>query len=325
MKIKKFLKSPQVYNLIIIFILILVNTGCGSSRKTTANADNPPLEKTLLWRITGNGITQPSYLFGTIHVLCKEDALLSDSLRMAIRRSQGIYFEVDMDNLVEMMGAMTGMKMKNDTTLADLLDKDKYQQVKTYFTKKGGLLPFSMLEQYKPFLAASMLMQDNLPCDQNIAMEQVIMNEAKKNKKKINGLETLAYQMSIFDSIPYKQQADLLVKYIDADTASVNTALEDYKTMVNAYKAQDLEKLEALINQEDMGIANFEDLLLNNRNRNWVLKLKTLLRDKTFVIAVGAGHLPGKNGLIQLLREAGYTIEPVDNQVEYKAVPDQEI
>lgn len=325
MKIMNFLKSLQVYKLIILLILILVNTGCGSSRKTVANPENSPLEKTLLWRITGNGMTQPSYLFGTIHVLCKEDALLSDSLRSAIRRSQGIYFEVDMDNLVEMMGAMTGMKMKNDTTLADLLDKEKYQKVKAYFTEKGGLLPFSMLEQYKPFLAASTLMQDILPCDQNIAMEQVIMNEAKKNKKKINGLETLAYQMSIFDSIPYKQQADLLVRYIDADTASVNTALEDYKTMVNAYKSQDLEKLEALINQEDMGVANFEDLLLNNRNRNWVVKLKTLLRDKTFVIAVGAGHLPGKNGLIQLLREAGYSIEPVNNRVAYKVVPVQEI
>lgn len=325
MNIGNFIKPLQVYKLIGALFLILINYGCGTSRKSSSERVEVKLEKTLLWRVSGNGMSQPSYLFGTIHMLCKEEALLSDSLRAAIRNSQGIYFEVDMDNLVEMMGAMTQMKMKNDTSLADLLSKEDYQTVKNYFRQKGGLLPFSVIEKYKPFLAASTLMQDNLPCKENIAMEQVIMNEGKKSRKKINGLETLAYQMSIFDSIPYKNQADLLVRYIRSDTVSGQSAIEEFNTLVKAYQAQDLEQLEKLTSQDDLGVANFQELLLTNRNRNWVSKLKTLLKDKTYVIAVGAGHLPGTHGLINLLRQAGYKVEPVENKVEKPAIPQREI
>src|SRR5437773_9458658 len=89
--------------------------------------------KTLLWQISGNGLEKPSYLFGTIHMLCSDDAILSDSLINIIRNSEQVYFEVDMDNLFEMLGVMKKMKMRDDTTLADLLSGDDYQKVKTYF------------------------------------------------------------------------------------------------------------------------------------------------------------------------------------------------
>src|SRR4051794_13535419 len=105
---------------------------------------------TLLWQISGNGLRQPSYLFGTIHMLCKDDAVLSDSLKKVIKNCKDVYLEVDMDNLFEMMGLMKSMKMRNDTTLADLMDKKDYDRVKTYFQEKSGLIPFSMLETYKP-------------------------------------------------------------------------------------------------------------------------------------------------------------------------------
>src|SRR6476620_5104423 len=113
---------------------------------------------TLLWQITGNGLPRPSYLFGTIHMICSDDALLSDSLKTAIVNSDAVYFEVDMDNLFEMLGVMRKIKMRNDTTLADLLSKEDYSKVKDYFEKNETMLPFSVLETCKPLLAASMLM-----------------------------------------------------------------------------------------------------------------------------------------------------------------------
>src|SRR5687768_1037471 len=83
-------------------------------------------DKTLLWKISGNGIERPSYLFGTIHLLCEEDAILSSNLKKAIKDCDVVYLEVDMDNLFEMFGAMNKMKMKNDTTLRDLLSEENY-------------------------------------------------------------------------------------------------------------------------------------------------------------------------------------------------------
>jgi uncharacterized protein YbaP (TraB family) len=270
-------------------------------------------DHTLLWKISGNGLEKPSYLFGTIHMLCADDAVLSDNMKKVISECDEVYFEVDLDNLFEMFGAMNKMKMRGDTTLHDLLNEADYKKVKDYFEAKSSMLPFSMLETYKPMLAASTLEQGSLPCDNTAMMEQVIMEEAKQYKKKIKGMETMAYQAGVLDSIPYKLQAQQLVSYID----SANNGVEEdkqLKEMFKAYKDQDLKKLEELMVETDAAMASFTDILLYHRNRNWVNKLKTLLPDKSLLIAVGAGHLPGEKGVINLLRKEGYTVTPVENK-----------
>ena len=289
----------------------------------TANADaqanKRPLEKSLLWQISGNGLTKPSYIYGTIHMICKDDASLGDSLISAIQRSDRVYFEVDMDNLMEMLSAFKDFKMRNDTTLADLLSKEDYEKVKEYMGRKSGLLPFSQLETYKPMLASSLLMESGIGCEESVAMEQLILEEAKKNKKRVDGLETMSYQASIFDSIPYKLQAEQLLKYVN-DSGSKSESDKQFEEMIEAYKAQDIEKLGEYIKDDDGGMSNYEDILIYNRNRNWVEKLKKLMPDKSLTIAVGAGHLAGEKGLIRLLRKAGYTVRPVKYKMKMERV-----
>lgn len=278
----------------------------------TGLAQNNKENNTLLWKISGNGIEKPSYLFGTIHMLCKEDAYLSSNLTKAIEKADRVYLELDMDNLFEMLGAMMKMKMKNDTTLADLLTADEYKRTREYFEAKNIMLPFSVVETYKPLIATSLLLEASTACDEQVAMEQLIMAEAKKNGKRIEGLETMAYQMSIFDSIPYKIQAQELLKSISGGD-NENDSDNEFKEMMKAYREQDLEQLGNMISKSDLGMMQYEDILLNNRNRNWVHKLKPLLKEKSLVVAVGAGHLPGVNGLINLLRKEGYKVTPVEN------------
>jgi uncharacterized protein YbaP (TraB family) len=292
-------------------LLALIVSVSGFGQKSVPRKDS----NTLLWQISGNGLTQPSYLFGTIHMLCKEDAVLSDSLKNIIRNCKDVYLEVDMDNLFEMMGLLKSMKMRNDTTLADLMDKKDYDRVKTFFEEKGGMIPFSMLETYKPLLAVSTLAESSVPCESAVAMEQLIMEEAKKDNKNIKGLETVAFQAGIFDSIPYKLQAEQLIRYVDSSEVEKDEEAKEFKELADAYKKQDLNKLEELSNKNDVGVANFSDLLLYNRNKNWVEKLKSLLPVKPLLIAVGAGHLPGERGVINLLRKAGYILKPVKNNM----------
>jgi uncharacterized protein YbaP (TraB family) len=219
-----------------------------------------------------------------------------------------------MDNLFEMIGAINKMKMIGDTTLKDLLSDPDYQKVKSYFEKKGSMLPFSMLETYKPMLAASTLEEGSMPCDNTAMMEQVIMKEAKSYNKKVKGLETMSYQAGVLDSIPYKLQAEQLVEYIDKANSGESDDTE-MNEMFKAYKEQDLKKLENLLIATDAGIAGFTDILLYHRNQNWVEKLKSLLPKKSLLIAVGAGHLPGEKGVINLLRKEGYKLTPVANKV----------
>lgn len=284
-----------------------------------AQSDKKPLQKSLLWEISGKGLVKPSYLYGTIHMICKDDASLGDSLVAAIQSVDRVYFEVDMDNLMEMISALKDFKMRNDTTLKDLLSKEDYEKVKEYMESKGGMLPFSKLETYKPMLASSLLMESGTGCEDAVAMEQLIMEEAKKNKKRIEGLETMSYQASIFDSIPYKLQAEQLLKYVD-DSGSKSAADKQFGEMIKAYKAQDIEKLGEYVKEDDGGLANYEDILIYNRNRNWVTKLKTLMPEKSLLIAVGAGHLAGEKGVIKLLRKEGYTVRPVKYKMKMERV-----
>jgi uncharacterized protein YbaP (TraB family) len=271
-------------------------------------------EKSLLWKISGNGLEKPSYLFGTIHMLCEDEAVLSDSLVSAIENTERVYMEVDLDNLFELFGAMRQMKMKNDTTLKDLLTAEEYIRVKEFIESKNGLLPFSVLETYKPLLASSTLLESGLPCGIPVAMEQIILKEAKLRGKRIEGLETMSYQLSIFDSIPYKVQAAQLLKYTSTE-GDLSAADKEFTEMMDAYKDQDLEKLDSFIRKSETGLEVYEDLLLFNRNKNWVKKLKTILKERSVTIAVGAGHLPGEKGLIELLKKEGYTVKPVKNKV----------
>jgi uncharacterized protein YbaP (TraB family) len=297
-----------------LLVSLIALSGCAQGGKKEKSPVDK-FEKSLLWKVSGNGLEKPTFLFGTMHMLCKEDAFLGENLVGAIKSADKVYFELDMDNLFDMLGAMSKLKMKNDTTLADLMTKDEYEKVKIYFKEKSTMLPFSVLETYKPFIASSMLMETTIVCDEQVAMEQLIMEEAKKHNKTIEGLETTAYQMGIFDSIPYKEQAKELVKMV-AEDGKESDGDKEFKEMMKAYKEQDLKKLADMINSEEAGMMKYQDILLNNRNRNWVEKLKKLMVEKSLVVAVGAGHLPGDKGVINLLRKAGYTVVPVENKAQ---------
>ncbi len=267
---------------------------------------------TLLWKVTGNGLTKPTYLFGTMHLICADDIKLSDSLVNAIAHADDVYLELDMDNVMEMMGAMTKMKMRNDTTLAQLLTAEEYESIKKYFTDKKIMLPFSMVETYKPLMAASLLIQQTASCDNMISMEQLVMAEAKSSGVDIKGMETMQYQMSIFDSIPYGFQAKQLLRMVEQGDMKEGN---DMQVITDAYRNQELEKMEEITTDEASGIGGFTDILLYNRNINWANKLAELMPGKSLVVAVGAGHLPGDKGLINLLRQAGFKVEPLRNEM----------
>lgn len=303
----------KLFGISSLFLLSLFSLTSQAQKNKAKKNTAPAGVNTLLWKISGNGLQKPSYVFGTIHLLCKDDAVLSDSMKQVIQTADLVYFELDMDNIFEMMGGLSKLKMKGDTTLKDLLSEEDYNKVRDYFEGKKTMLPFSVLETYKPIMASSLLSEGSMPCEGATSMEQVIMMAAKSKGKKIKGLETMAEQAGFLDRIPYAYQASELVKYID----SAGTEKGEDNMMAalfDAYRSQDLKKLESLMVDSDAGMSSFSDILLYNRNASWADKLKTMMGEKTLLIAVGAGHLPGEKGLLNLLKTAGYTVTPVENK-----------
>jgi uncharacterized protein YbaP (TraB family) len=286
----------------------LLLTFLGASCQSQPQLERAAGNNTLLWEISGKGLKAPSYFFGTMHMLCPEDAKLSGALMQVLDRVKQLYFEVDMDDMMQMFGSLKAMNMRNGTRLQDLLSMEEYQRVKKYFEAKSQL-PFSMIENYKPMLLSGLIEEQELPCKSTNGMELVILEESNKRKLEVNGLETMAFQAGLFDSIPYKEQAAELVKAID----SLSTQRGAIDTLLQSYRKQDLKMIEELTNREQGDEGKYLDLLLFKRNRNWAEQFDTIAIKGPVLFAVGAGHLPGKEGVLQLLKRKGYTVTPIKN------------
>lgn len=264
---------------------------------------------TLLWQISGKGLAKPSFLFGTMHILCADDARLSDSLKAVIARCDEVYFEIDLGDMKGMLNSIKYMRMNDGKKLSDLLSAAEYEKVKSYFSQNAGLLPFGMLERFKPLLISSMVEEGNLACKTTDGMELMIMKETRAHTKIVKGLETVEFQAGLFDSIPYEKQAKDLVNYIDSAEENKKMTQE----LAEVYKRQDLDQIDSLTRKGDPSMNGYMGLLLYDRNRRWVKALDSILPVKSLLIAVGAAHLPGKDGVIDLLRKKGYTVTPIKN------------
>ncbi len=290
---------------------LTVSAFCQAPAKTKKSLAKSSTSNTLLWEISGKGITTPSYVFGTMHILCADDANLSPNLKQIIAGCNQVYFEIDMDNMQELMGAMKYLRMNDGAKISDLLTPEEYERVKNYFDRNKTPLPFSMMNRFKPYFITSLIGEQMMSCAETKGMEAQIMKELKPYNKDIKGLETTEFQASIFDSIPYQKQAKDLVSYIDS--------VDHYKgltaDMVKVYLQQDLDKLDKLMQQSDVGMNEYMDLMLYDRNRRWVAQMPEIMNDPGGTLfAVGAGHLPGEEGVLNLLKKAGYTVRPLKNQ-----------
>jgi uncharacterized protein len=301
-----------------VCVLVLSCTGQAGKNNKASKITSPVAgdrKNTLLWKVSGNGLNGPSYIFGTMHLLCSEDALLSDSLKKALRSCDKIYMELDMDNLGELMGMMGEMKMKGGKTLKDIVSPGDYQRIKDFFSKQKSLLPFSMMEDMKPLLLASTVMEQDMQCKGGGigGMEMSIMEENRKDttlKKEILGLESIKVQTAVFDSIPYEKQAKELLRFID----SGGTSKGETAKLLAAYKSQNLDTILELTQKSEPGLNEYMDLLLYRRNRDWVRQLKAILPQRPVFVAVGAAHLVGDAGVLALLRKEGFTLTPVNNR-----------
>lgn len=271
----------------------------------------------LLYRISGNGLERPSWLFGTIHIIPDDEFFLTENTKQAFAQAERVVFEIDMEEMMDFgsqLALMSKAMMDDGLTLRDLLEEEDYALVKAHFEKMG--LPLFLFERFKPmFLTvfASTDMEGGSPFEAQqgmVSYEMVLMDMAQKAGKDIDGLETAEFQMSLFDSIPYDEQAKMLVETIrqaQADTAQTG----ELERLYELYKQGDIEALQQSISTDEQGLAPYEELLLVRRNENWIPVMERIMREGSAFFAVGAGHLGGPKGVVNLLRQAGYTVEPV--------------
>lgn len=270
-----------------------------------ASATAPAPANSLLWEVSGKGLAQPSYIYGTIHLICPQDLQVTEPMKRAFSSSKQVVMELDMDSPTMMQEMQAGMMMTDGQTLEKLLPAADYARVGDYLKAKAGM-PIAQLGMLKPFVVSSILYPALLGCTP-ASYETTFVKLAQEQHKEITGLETVQEQMGFFDKIPYAVQSKMLTDMVTKEAE----AQREFQQLLTLYKAQNVEELRTMSTKSSFGFQEYEQLLLDGRNQQWIARIEKQATAQPTFFAVGAAHLGGSQGVLNLLRQQGYRVTPV--------------
>ena len=266
----------------------------------------------LLWKVSGNGIKNPSFILGTHHVASSEICDMIKGFQSAYDAIEQVYGEVDMQ---KMNSAGTQIKvlsysfMPKGQTLSSLYTEEQIKKLDAFLAPVLGA-ELKAFDKFKPVTVTSMvqmLMAQKLFPDFEAenAIDSYMQTKARKDKKGAKGLETIEFQLDILYNTPLEEQAKELLEMAEMGQKTEESII----SLTKSYLAQDLEAMwNAML--EDAEPGELDDLVFN-RNRNWVVQMKEIMPLTPTMFVVGAGHLPGDLGVLNLLKKEGYKVEPV--------------
>ena len=272
----------------------------------------------LLWKVSGNGLGRPSYIFGTHHMAPASMIDQIAGMNAAIDGCDIVVGEIEKDSL---MSQESQMKMAGfmiapvDSTLDKLYTPDEYAEVEKVFNKYFGAMgvKLAQMKSLKPNAISTQLQAMQAikyfpNFDPNNLIDMAVQERANEAGRPSLGLETLQEQIDLLFNAPMTEQAKSLLEACRQDEFfQVQSS-----ALAEAYMHQDLDKLMQVMTDATMGGDSEEamEALIYSRNRNWAEKLEKMMPERACLVCVGAGHLPGAKGLLQLLRDKGYTVEP---------------
>lgn len=280
----------------------------------------------LLYKISGNGLEKPSYIIGTHHLANVGFVEKINGVKEALTETEQVYGEVKWDvmtNPDSLKAMQEKMMLPEGQTLKTILTPEQYKRLDAFMTAKlgagmsnpmveaqmGKLSPMALVTQFQVLL---FMMNHMGEFDPSSTFDQYFQAQAQKNNLPCGGLETLSFQAQVlYGSTPMERQVEQLMCLIDNEQFNVQMLEE----MTKAFYAQDLDALKKAMDLK-LGTScdstpEEEAALIDNRNADWLTKMPAIMKQAPTFFAVGAGHLLGEKGVLQLLRNAGYTVEGV--------------
>jgi len=263
-----------------------------------------PDSNSLLWKITGNGLTKASWLFGTMHLICPSDYVWTPAMEKSLASCQKICLEMDMDDPEVLKTLETGMQ-SDDKGIKEFLTTDQYQKL-LKFCKDSLQMDLSRMPNLAPMNLEAVLLMRCLPCSIPVSYEMKLMETAKGTGKEILGLESPEEQLSVMNSIRPDSTSIEILDMVD----SFRTIKSNFSQLVNKYHQQNIAALfDEMLNSRTYGMD--DAVFLNDRNQKWIPRMTKFMKANSIFFAVGAMHLYGDQGVIHLLRKAGYTVSPI--------------
>ncbi len=269
----------------------------------------------LLWKVEIPGSKTTSYIFGTHHFAPVSMIDSVQGLRQAMADTERVIGEVDMKLMTTpeaMMSMQSKMMAPADSTLSAVLSPAQLDSLTTVWNGyTGGTPSIQMLDAVKPGVVTTQLSALQalkvLPSfNPTQGLDQSFQDLARKEGKEVAGLETVDFQFNMLFGKPISEQAENLMDAVRRDAELSEKVVK----LTNAYMTQDLKAVEECILDPEMEKDDLEELIYS-RNATWADSLATLLPEKATLVVVGAGHLPGDRGLLQLLRKKGLKVTSI--------------
>lgn len=261
--------------------------------------------KSLLWRVSGKGLPQPSYLYGTMHLTDNRLFNFGDSVYQAIEKSAGLAIEVNPDE----MGAYYVNKMFDEvegSKLREILNEKDFKKYSEALARKFKK-PASEITTNDIVTEKNRWLNDYFEKGEMATfVDAYLYNIGRRQGKWVGGVEDITDQAGLLDDLVDKSDIDFLLA---GDSSYIKTASNRMmEHMVELYTNQDLPGIEAMMSSES---PEYKDALLIKRNIKMARRIDSLTALRTMFIAIGAAHLPGDSGVIHLLQKRGFTVEPV--------------
>lgn len=261
----------------------------------------------ILWQISGNGLSKPSYIFGTIHAYCDREKFFKPELTDALKSTDVVAMELNLNDFSTFVALMKASMKEADKPLSSKLSPSEYKSVDSAcMAILGDSLKNMDLKTPMGLMGKMYLSESMIGCNP-IPLDFLIAELAKREKKTSYGLETPAFQDSLMNAIPDSLQMRWLIDL----SRNLNKAKADFALLMSTYDSQSSQNLYDVSFKTSPEMVYLKEALLDQRNKNWLLYLKSNMPLKAHFVAVGAAHLAGPEGMIALLKQAGYTLTPV--------------
>ena len=285
-------------SLAVVAVLLISNGVYAQTKKSVSDNSN---DKSLLWEISGNGLSKSSFLYGTIHMICENDYFLSEKTKKAFNATESLFLEIDLSDPNELVfmqkAAMSTEPLSKKLTAKQLSDLE-------IVLRKNTGMTIQQVDNYSMLTVLSLISMKSFGCENLKFYEMEFIGLAKESKKSIGGLETIEAQIQFLNKA-----------YSDDEMIAMlqETNGEETAKMVQNYVNENLPELYKELTTPKLMNENSKKWMLEVRNTNWAVKMPDIMKDKSTFFAVGAAHLLGKEGLINLLRKAGYSVKPLLN------------
>ena len=291
----------------ILFTLALVITVAFSSAQA------------LLWKVSGNGMQSPSYLYGSIHIQDQRVFSFDTTVLTALYSCDAFAMEILMDE-IDPKELKSAMYMPKGKLLSEMMPAEDFAKLDSLCKKKIHVSAY-LMNTTKPFFVMSALQSSSFSQDQEEALDLFFLKKAREAGKLCYGVEKYQTQVDAIDAIKLKEQVKMLTESIN-DT-SADTGDDQMLGLLNAYLGFELDSLLALSDDASMP-KKFNKVFLIDRNVGMANNFEKIAREHSLFCAVGAAHLGGPKGVISLLRRKGYTVEPVPFQWKEQPAPAKE-